>query len=156
MKSASISELKKEIQTLPHEELIDVFVKIIKYKKENKEYLNYILFESNNEELYIQKIKEELDLLFQDINTTNIYFAKKTIRKILRIINKYTKYTDKESTVVELLIYFCMSLQEVNIDLKKSTALLNLYQNQVTKIHKTLDSMHEDLRFDFKDKVSLL
>ncbi|MBI3234248.1 MAG: hypothetical protein HYZ42_09445, partial [Bacteroidetes bacterium] len=84
------------------------------------------------------------------------YFAKKTIRKILRIINKYTKHTDNESTIVELLIYFCTSLKEVNIDLQKSTALLNLYQNQVTKINRTLDSMHEDLRFDFKDKVALL
>lgn len=43
MQIASISEIKKELQTLHAAQLVDLCIKIAKYKKDNKEFLNYLL-----------------------------------------------------------------------------------------------------------------
>ena len=82
MRSASISELKKELQTLPSDKLLEICTRIVKYKKENKELLNYLLFEMQDEENFIRNIKSEVENQFADINSSTLYFAKKSIRKI--------------------------------------------------------------------------
>ena len=45
MKSESISTLKKEIETLPFEVLVQICIRMAKFKTENKELLNYLIFE---------------------------------------------------------------------------------------------------------------
>ena len=154
MRSATISELKKELQTLPSEKLLEICTRIVKYKKENKELLNYLLFEMQDEENFIRNIKAEVENQFADINSSTLYFAKKSIRKILRLINKYIKYSDHNTTTVEVLIHFCQQLNSSGIKFEKSTALLNLYNNQLKRINKTLALLHEDLQYDYQKELS--
>ena len=93
MRAATISQVKNELKTLSHKDLMDKCIRLAKYKKENKELLTYLLFEADNEKLYIQSIKEEVDLLFEDINRDSMYYIKKSLRKILRYTNKFIKYS---------------------------------------------------------------
>ncbi len=154
--SASIAEIKKELQTLHGAELIAVCLRLAKYKKDNKELLNYILFESGNESLFIEKVKEEMNQLFTEVNTTTLYFAKKTIRKILRFTNKYANYSGKATTQIELLIHFCQGVKALKLDFSKSTAMQNLYEAQLKKIDKALLELHEDLQYDYQKEIDQL
>jgi hypothetical protein len=156
VKSASLSELKKELSTKPHKEVLELCMRIAKYKKDNKELLNYLLFEAGNETVYIAGIKEETDLQFSEMNRSNIYFSKKSIRKILRILNKYIRYSGNRQTEVELLMYFCTKIQKSGIPYQKSIALSNLYQRQIQKIQKALSLLHEDLQYDYGEELKLL
>ncbi len=156
MKASSISEIKQELTNIPAGELVDLCLKLAKYKKENKELLSYLLFESYDEQAYIKNVKADIDEQFEDVNKSNLYFAKKTLRKILRIINKYIKHTSSKQAETELLIYFCAALKQSGIPLHKSTALKNLYENQVKKIRKVIASLHEDLQYDYLKKVEKL
>ena len=156
MKSSSLSLLKKELEILPSAQLVELCTRIAKYRKENKELLNYLLFESHDEERYIKSIKIEVEQLFKEINTSNIYFAKKSIRKILRLVNKHSKYSGIKTTVVELLIHFCQQINVVKIDYKKSPALLNLYNKQLAKINNLVSVMHEDLQYDYQRELLTL
>jgi hypothetical protein len=88
-------------------------------------------------------------LQFTDINKTNVYFVKKTLRKILRTAKKYIRYSGLAIVEVELLIYFCESMKEMNISIGKNPVLLNIYQNQLKNIQKALKGLHEDLQFDY-------
>ena len=63
-------------------------------KKENKELLTYLLFESHDTSAYINAVKEEMTLQFTDMNKSNVYFVKKTLRKILRTAKKYIRYSE--------------------------------------------------------------
>ena len=47
MKISSINTIKKELQLLPNEELVELLYKVSKYSKDNKELLHYYLFESD-------------------------------------------------------------------------------------------------------------
>ena len=99
MKASSISILKKELSLLPYSDVVDICMKLTKYKKENKELLTYLLFEANDEPLYIKKVKEFIDEQFEDINKSNSYFVKKTLRKILRITNSEATTTRPASPI---------------------------------------------------------
>ncbi|HSC37195.1 MAG TPA: hypothetical protein VLD19_04965 [Chitinophagaceae bacterium] len=149
MKTASIHELKQELTTISPARVQELCLRLAKFKKENKELLTYLLFEAQDAQGYTGSVKAEMDGLFTEVNTSNVYFAKKTIRKILRIANKHIRYMGSPQAEVELLIHFCLQLKETGLPLHKSTVLNNLFQNQLKKIHKTLDTLHEDLQYDY-------
>jgi hypothetical protein len=156
MQTSSIAEIKKEMQTLNKEELLLLCSRLIKYKKENKELIHYILFESADEDIYIQKIKEEAAEHFKVVNKDTIYFAKKGIRKIIRIINQHIKYSGKSKTTIELLIHFCREMKQLKLDWGKSAVMVNLYNNQLKRIDKEMAILHEDLRYDYIQEIEQL
>ena len=156
MKSSSVSEIKQELTNASSKELLALCLRLIKFKKENKELINYLLFEAHDIDGYIHKIKEEIDDQFTQINTSNVYFAKKTLRKILRITNKYIKYTASKEAEAVLLIYFCSKIIGSGIKINKSAALTNLYNNQLKKIQTVVATLHEDLQHDYKKEIESL
>lgn len=156
MKAASVNELKDELKQLPANRLVDICLRLAKYKKENKELLHYLLLESDDEQGYLQAVKNEISDLFSDVNSSNLYFAKKTIRKILRIANKHIRYAATKQAEAELLLHFCIVLKESGIPFAKSTALNNLYMAQIKKISKAVSGMHEDLQYDYQKELSRL
>jgi hypothetical protein len=153
MELPALAVLKNELRSLPQDELIGLCLKLAKYKRENKELLNYLLFEAYDEAAYINKIKEEVTLEFEKMNTSNWYFAKKSIRRILRIIKKHIKYSVRKETEVELLIFFCEKLKKSNLRINQNQVLVNIYKRQVTAIHKALSTLHEDLQYDYQQKI---
>ena len=149
MKAATVSELKKELKTRSEKELIELVLRLSKFKKENKELLTYLLYEVDNEASYIKSIKAEIDELFETINTSRAFYAKKTIRKILRNIKKYCRYSKKKQTEVELLMYFCVKMKTLPSYLKRVTVVRNIYDRQVVLIKKAIATLHEDLQYDY-------
>lgn len=153
IKPASLSLLKKELSALPPKEVLEICLKLAKYKKDNKELLSYLLFDAGNEPEFLKSVKAEIQLQFSEINTSHLYFARKSIRKILRTTNKYIRYAGQKHTEAELLIFFCTQLKESGIAYTSVTSLLNLYQNQVIKIKKAVATLHEDLQFDYRKEI---
>ncbi|WP_350284330.1 hypothetical protein [uncultured Croceitalea sp.] len=149
MKAATVSQLKKELQHRNPEELLQLCLRLSKFKKENKELLTYLLFEADNEEGYIETVKAEVDDWFEQINTNSFFYVKKSVRKILRNLKKYIRYSGDKATEVELLLYFCQKLKAFRPSIRNNTTLTNLYERQVTFIHKKIDLLHEDLQYDY-------
>ncbi|CAN5830292.1 hypothetical protein BH11BAC4_BH11BAC4_26930 [soil metagenome] len=149
MKAATVKEIKTELENLPPQELMPLTLRLAKFKKENKELLTYLLFEANDEQGYIKSVKADIDGLFEEINHDSLYYVKKTLRKTLRLISRFARYSNAAQTGVELLIYFCQKIKEAKIPMHKSSALTNLYSAQLKKIKKEISSMHEDLQYDY-------
>lgn len=156
MRSASVHELKQELLNMPVAELTELCLRLAKYKKENKELLTYLMFEAHDEQSFIQSIKKEVDEQFEEINQSSLYYVKKTLRKILRNINKHIRYTGSSQVTIELLIYFCKSIQDSGIPIEKNAIITNMYKGQVEKINKTLLGLHEDLQHDYSREIASL
>lgn len=156
MQSASLSAIKNELQHIPQEALVELCIRMAKYKKENKELLNYLLFENTNEQEYIHAIKTEMQEEFAEMNTSNMFFVKKSIRRILRAANKYIKYSGQAETEIQVLIHFCKQMKTMKIDYTKSTAMVNLYNSQLKKINKAMQTLHEDLQYDYEKEMKLI
>ena len=156
MRSSTVHEIKQELQNLKPAEITGLCLRLARFKKENKELLTYLLFEAQDEEGYIKIIKQEIEELFDSVNHSQLYFAKKTLRKILRVINKNSRYSGNKQTDIELRIFFCQQLKTSGIPFRRNAALSNLYDGQLKKITSVLTSLHEDLQHDYKKEVDLL
>jgi hypothetical protein len=149
MKAATIKQLKDELKECPNEQLIEYCLRLARFKKENKELLTYLLFEAEDEKGYVQTVKELVDDHFDLINRTNLYLIKKGIRKILREIKKFIRYSNQKETEVQLLLYFCEKLKNFTPSVYRSTVLQNLYDRQIAMIRKKVTALHEDLQYDY-------
>jgi hypothetical protein len=156
MKTASVKEIKTELENTPSDVLLDLCMRLTKFKKENKELLTYLLFEQGNEQSYVASINVLLDELFETVNKTQLYFAKKTIRKIVRTANRYIKYSSEKTTEPDVLLHVCKRINQLGLDLKKNTALQNLYNSQIKKINKAIAAMHEEEQYDYKKMLENL
>nr|WP_299168709.1 hypothetical protein [uncultured Allomuricauda sp.] len=149
MKVATVVQIKKELQHCSPEELLQLCLRLSKFKKENKELLTYLLFEAGNEAGYIETVMAEVDELFLDINTNSFFYIKKSVRKILRNLKKYIRYSGNKETEVELLLYFCKKLKEFRPSMNNNTTLRNLYDRQLAFVEKKVAALHEDLQYDY-------
>ncbi len=157
MKSASLAEIKKELTNQDAESLLELCMRLAKYKMENKELLTYMLFESNDEHAYLQGIKQEIEDQFAALmKEKNLYFLKKSIRKILRFINKQIRYSGIKESEIEVRIHFCSQLKDSGIRFDKSPVLMNLYQMQLKKINLALSKFPEDLQYDYQQAIQAI
>lgn len=156
MKAATINEIKRELLEQDPKTVQDVCMRLAKYKKENKELLTYLLFEAHDEPGYIHNIKGEMDELFGTLPTGNVYYIKKGLRKILRVINKQIKYSGIKQTELELRLYFCAKVKEAHVPLRSSTVLYNMNEQQVKKIKALVSQLPEDLQFDYAREIEEL
>ena len=156
MKAVTVKELKEELTNYTPKELRELCLRLARFKKENKELLTYLLFESSDEASYVESVKKEVDQQFEQINIKSHYLIKKSFRKILRSIRKYARYSQKKETEVELLVYFCTKLNKFTPSINKNTGLHNFYIRQIETIRKKVTLLHEDLQFDYGTELNAL
>ena len=149
MQTATIHELKKELNQLRPAQLVDICLQVAKFKKDNKELLTYLLFESQNEAAYIESIKHELDTEMAEVKSPSVYLVKKSLRKILRQLDKYIRCSGNKQTEAELRMYFLRQIKAAGLPIHRSQVLSNIYNGQLKKIKSAVSKLHEDLQYDF-------
>jgi len=149
MKTATVKELKQELSDHSQAELVELCLRLSRFKKENKELLTYLLYEASDEAGYIDGVKLEVSKQFTEINTDSYYYIKKSVRKILRRVKVYIRYSKLKETEVELLLHFCSELKDLRPSITHNITLTNLYNRQILMIKKAISTMHEDLQYDY-------
>jgi hypothetical protein len=149
VKTATLSQIRSQLKELPHDNLVELCTRLIRFKKDNKELAHYILYESLDENSYIRAIQNEVMADFESLNNSNLYLAKKTIRKVLRKLNKYVKYSGRPETVIELNIFFIQQLINMDLAIEKNKVLTNIFMRRFEIIQNALEKLHPDLQFDY-------
>ncbi|MFB9058156.1 hypothetical protein ACFFU9_15535 [Mariniflexile ostreae] len=156
MKAVPLKVLKDELKAISHQDLQDLCLRLSRFKKENKELLTYLLFESSNEEAYIESVKVHIDEQFEGINIKSYFYIRKSMRKILTNTKKYIRYSQNKETEVELLLYFCEKLKNFSPSIRNSQQLINMYNRQLLLVKKIVSSLHEDLQYDYHINIASL
>lgn len=156
MKSATVRELKTELQERSSKEILDLCLRLSRFKKENKELLTYLLFEAADEQGYIESVKEEIDEKFELVNRKSPYFVKKSIRSILNHTKKYVRYSQSKETELELLIYFCHKLDAFQPSIHRNRKVETLYYRLIEECKKKTRLLHEDLQYDYFRELEAL
>ncbi len=155
MKPEKLSDIKKELSGRSVQELTEICLRIAKYKKENKELLNYLLFDSIDPLAYAEQVKSFLETDFKVLQE-HYYYSTKSLRKIIRLMNRYAKYTASKQVDIELALWFCSNFL-LYADLTSShKPLQGLLIRQLEKISKLLPKLHEDLQFDYHSEFEEL
>lgn len=156
MKPASAKEIRDELKHRDREELLQIVQRLARFKKENKELLTYLLFSASNEEAYKDNVKRFMDEEFQQINTFRPYFMKKGMRKILKNVKKFSRYSGKKETETELLIYYLQKMENFKPSIHRNKILKNLYERQLAMAKKNVEKLHEDLQYDLNLELEKL
>lgn len=156
MKIGSLADIKKELTFLDTKELSVLLLELAKFSTDNKSFLYFKLFGRENPRLFVELVQDEIDLEFQKANTRNYHLAKKAAQGIRRKLNKSLKLTKDKETLIELIIYFCEQLKLYGFLDVRHPVIDNLYRVQVGKIEKLINGLHEDLQYDYQEKVALL
>ncbi len=149
MQVVTLKAVKDELKHLSQPEILELCVRLAKFKKENKELLGYLLFDAHNEEVYITQVKESMSLQFSKINTKTNYLIKKGVRKILADTKKHIRYSNHKETEVVLLIHFCEQVKNMHPPMKFNKRVQNMYNTQIGLLQKRIALLHEDLQFDY-------
>lgn len=153
MKAVTVKQLKDELKDKTSSELIEICLTLSKFKKENKELLTYLLYETHDEQRYIESVKEQIDEHFSNINIKSFFYIRKSVRKILTLTKKFIRYSKKKETEAELLLYFCRKLKEFKPSIHRSPRLMATYDRQLTLAKKSIEKLHEDLQFDYNEII---
>ena len=151
----SLASLKKELSGLERSELISICARLARHKKENKELLAYLLLDADDPMLYAEKIKPSLDEPFDAPFYSTWAFAKR-LRKALRLISKYQRFTSNARGEAELLIYFLQPFQNDWRGQLRHTAIQKIVLRCIDKIEKLIHKIDEDYRADFEDPLQAL
>jgi len=138
---------------MPPELIAQYCIRMAKYKTENKELLNYLIYQAYDQQSFIEQVKEEVDNQFKVLNKSNLYLAKKTIRKALKTTQKFIKFSGNKQTEIELLIHFCKKMKATGLSIRHGKVLGNIYQRQLERINIVLATLHEDIQMDYKGEI---
>jgi hypothetical protein len=81
MNPASIDDIKNELKQLPPKKVLELTLRLARFKKENKELLTYLLFESHDEAGYIKMLQADIDENFASIEPSPVSKAKRNTEK---------------------------------------------------------------------------
>ena len=153
MKAASLAQIKSELKEKNSDELMALCLRLGRFKKDNKELLTYLLFEAQDEQGFINLLKEDIDDLMDEINTNHLYYMKKGLQKIVRSLNRSLRYSGQKQTEVEVRIYFCEKIRETGIAIERHSTIHNLFLREIKRIEKALSGLHEDLQADYQVEI---
>ena len=143
-----LAQIKKELQHLPQEQLAELCLRLVRYKKENKELLAYLLFDAHNEHDFVENVKAEAGFMFSQLPTQS-YFTAKGLRKILKMLTKYTKFIGSKPAEVELLLNFCQNYLQYVVRQTSYKPIRLIFTRQIEKVCGAIGKLHEDLQFDY-------
>ena len=152
MKAASIAEIKKALVRLDHGDLLEACLRLARFKKDNKELLTYLLFLSRDERGFADYLCREIDEQFS--LTPNAH--KKTVRKVIRWMNKCLRFSGIKDSEVQVRIHFCRVLKSSDTPILKSKVMTNMYNGQLKKIRTVIEKFHDDLRHDIEREIQEL
>lgn len=152
MNAASIAELKKSLVRLDQGELLEICLRLARSKKENKELLTYLLFLSGDEAGFISSLCDEIDEQFHGDPITH----KKTLRKIIRSMDKWLRFSGNKETAIKVRLYFCQALKVSGTPFRRNKVMSNMFDGQIRKIQKLIEGLHEDLQHDVQWELNEL
>lgn len=150
MKAATISQLKKELVKLDHEDLLEVCVRLAKFKVESKELLTYLLTKADDEIGYANELCNEID---EQLSVPG-RIQKRSLRKVIRWMEKCLRFSGDKETELQVRVHFCRRIKEKRISFGGCRVSHNMVATQFKKIDKVIDRVHPDLQFDIKQQLS--
>lgn len=150
-----LSDLKKELAELSKPELIQLCLRVAKLKRENKELLAYLIYDASDPLFYAQKLKPEIKEVFEQ-PFQHAYYLTKSIRKSMRLITKYYRFTSNKQGETELLIYLADQFHNTWRKEYLYQALGKVIIRCLEKAEANLKKIDEDFRADFEQPIEEL
>ena len=84
------------------------------------------------------------------------YYIKKSVRKIMREVRKYIRYSGNKETEVVLLTHFLKAMRKITPSITRDRVLRSLYERTHDSTLKKIAALHEDLQLDYRQELDKL
>lgn len=148
-----LNELKKDVQGLPHPELVRLLMRMARLKTENKELLHYMLYYENDPLSYANELKQEVLLPFEEAFTHSRVLSKR-IRKSLKIIARFTRFSSNREGESDLLLSLVENYLETYRYEYRQLVLARMVVRCLKKVYDNFDRIHEDYRADYSGRYN--
>ena len=155
MKKENLRDLKRELENQPPEELVKICLRIARLKQENKELLAYLLYDAEDPMNYAGMLKEDILLPFQSEFHTPYQFTK-GVRKSLRLIAKYLRFTGNREGETELLLFLVNEFHQHYKHQYRTAALSKIIFRCLDKAENNIAKLHEDIQADYSETLNEL
>lgn len=152
----SLKTIRDELSLLTNKELISIVSALIKFRKDNKELVTYMLFDSKDETVYVKTVIEETNTAMESVNRFNAKQQIKHIRKVLRNVKKAIKISGNHETAITLLLHFCSIMKEKNLPIYRFKGINLIWERCISQIETEMLKIHEDLRYDYGEELKRL
>ena len=152
---AKLPELKRELEGLPQPELVRLCLRLAKYKVETKELLDYLLWSSEDPIQYANEFKTDVLLPFDSVFMGSYLFTK-SLRKSLRLIAKYTRFTGSKQGECELLLAFVEAFFHHYQRGFHTAANAKIIFRCLKKAAANINKLHEDIQADYTENFNTL
>jgi hypothetical protein len=148
-----LNDLKKDIQGLPQAEVVRLLFRLARLKAENKELLNYLLYFEHDPMAFADEMKAEVLLPFTE-PFVNSWTLGKKLRKSLRLVAKYARFTGNRAGESELLLCLAENYLETYRFEYRQTALAKIAVRCLKKVQDNFDRIHEDFKADYEGRYN--
>jgi len=152
MKAASLIDIKKSLARMEPGDLLETCLRLARFKKENKELLTYLLYMSSDEQGFADYLCTEIDEQFA--LTPNAH--KKTIRKLIRWMEKCLRFTQVKETAAQVRIHFCKALDASDTPYLRTKVTTNMFAGQIKKAKALVAKFHEDIQCEYLYEIEML
>jgi hypothetical protein len=146
--SLKLNELKRELEELPNPQVVQLCLRLAKLKVENKELLHYLLFYADDSMAYADLMKPDILDAFQQ-PFVNAYTLAKRLRKSMRIIAKYIRFTGNRAGECELLLALVDAYLDNYRYEYRNAALARVILRCLKKTRDNIAKLHEDIQADY-------
>ena len=156
MKPATLVQIRKELETVSYNRLLDITMKMVRHKTENKEFISFVLFDEENVADFASDIRHEISEMMQEVQYKPSYIIKRTLRKVLRYISRYCGYVSDKEFEAEMLVYFCRLMKEKRLHRTPIKSINIIYYKQLEKIEKLLPKLTGEVKTDIENELAEL
>lgn len=147
-----LSDLKKELSLRDKAELVQLCVRFARLKQENKELLAYLLFDADDPVFYAQKLKPEIEAIWEQ-PFYNPWAMNKSLRKALRIIARYRRFTASARGENDLLLHLFLGMHAHWRPEFRQKIFGKMLYRQISKIKKNIAKMESDYQSDYEEPL---
>ncbi|MEZ5174419.1 MAG: hypothetical protein R2850_13175 [Bacteroidia bacterium] len=148
-----LNDLKKDVQGLPHPELVRLLMRMSRLKTENKELLHFMLYYEHDPMSYANALKEEVLAPFDDAFVHSRILSKK-IRKSLKIIARFTRFSSNREGESDLLLSLVENYLETYRYEYRQLVLARMMVRCMKKVYDNFERIHEDFRADYSGRYN--
>jgi hypothetical protein len=149
------NDLKKILEAKEKSELESVILKLYSNNKDNKSFLEIYFSSESDSSLLLDDLKSKVEALFFNLSLNN-YYVKKQMLANQKKFNKYLMMVSESNNQFELVYYFLKLSIEHQVDVECYPATETVLMNQIKKVKKLCSKLHEDLQFDYFERVNNL
>lgn len=147
-----LSDIKKELALLDKAQLMALCTRMAKLKKENKEFLSYLISDADDPQFYAEKLKAELDVVWKE-PFYSVWALNKSLRKSLRLISKYRRFTSHLRGELELMLHFQQGFFDHWKHGFNNRRFESMSDQNLRKIHKLFGQIDEEFRADYQAQI---